>query len=66
MGARRRMTDPVLGRLPGGGDMGWYYKGEDVNWKVRTKMMPSRRDSLSKGQVVGHSMVLMRLKVVGT
>lgn len=45
------MTDPALGRLPGGGDMDMVHvTGEKGGWKVRTKVILSRKDSLGKAR----------------
>lgn len=50
-GDTERMTDPVLGRLPGGGDMEMVHvTGENGSWKVRTKVILSRKDSLGKAR----------------
>lgn len=64
-----RKSDPVLGRLPRGGDMEEHVPatsmGENGSRKMRTKVILSRKGSLGKGQVVRHSMILKPPKVAG-
>lgn len=55
------MTDPVLGRLPRGGDMEMVHAdhANGGGWRLggRKEDFPCRRDSLSKGQEIRHNMM---------